>query len=65
MAGSDISLAWSGWPRGSAETHQVFHYHPSLATLHWTFAMLIIADLCLGFFGPALTPGPTLVRLAS
>jgi hypothetical protein len=42
-----------------------FRFHPLLVTLHWTFAMLIIADLCLGFFGPALTPGPTLVRLAS
>jgi hypothetical protein len=37
---------------------QVFRYHPSLVTLHWTLAMLIVAELCLGFFGLALMPGP-------
>ena len=53
MAGSAISRAWSGWPRSSAEMQPVFcfRFPPLLVTLHWTFAMLIIADLCLGFSG--------------
>ena len=30
---------------------QVFRYHPLLAILHWTLAILIIAELCFGFSG--------------
>jgi len=35
---------------------QVSRYHPLLVTLHWVLAVLIIAELTLGFFGLAATP---------
>ena len=35
---------------------QVSRYHPLLVTLHWVLAVLIIAQLTLGFFGLAATP---------
>jgi cytochrome b561 len=35
---------------------QVLRYHPLLVTLHWVLAVLIIAELTLGFFGLAATP---------
>src|SRR5262249_1605655 len=34
---------------------QVSRYHPLLVTLHWVLAVLIIAELTLGFFGLAAT----------
>src|SRR5262249_15379057 len=36
---------------------QISRYHPLLVTLHWVLAVLIIAELMLGFFGLAATPG--------
>ncbi len=35
---------------------QVSRYHPLLVTLHWVLAVLIIAELTLGFWGLAATP---------
>ncbi len=35
---------------------QVSRYHPLLVALHWLLAVLIIAQLALGFFGLAATP---------
>jgi cytochrome b561 len=35
---------------------QVSRYHPLLVTLHWVLAVVIIAQLTLGFFGLAATP---------
>jgi cytochrome b561 len=35
---------------------QILRYHPLLVTLHWVLAVLIIAELTLGFFGLAATP---------
>jgi cytochrome b561 len=35
---------------------QIFRYHPLLVTLHWVLAVLIIAELTVGFFGLAATP---------
>ncbi len=35
---------------------QISRYHPLLVTLHWVLAVLIIAELTLGFFGLAATP---------
>lgn len=35
---------------------QVSRYHPLLVTLHWLLASLIVAALCLGFFGLAMMP---------
>jgi cytochrome b561 len=43
---------------------QVSRYHPLLVTLHWVLAVLIIAELTLGFFGSRQRPTPTLRRLA-
>jgi cytochrome b561 len=34
---------------------QISRYHPLLVTLHWVLAVLIIAELSLGFFGLAAT----------
>jgi cytochrome b561 len=35
---------------------QIARYHPLLVALHWLLAVLIIAELSLGFFGLAATP---------
>jgi len=35
---------------------QISRYHPLLVMLHWVLAVLIIAELSLGFFGLAATP---------
>src|SRR5262249_10685640 len=35
---------------------QISRYHPLLVALHWVLAVLIIAELTLGFFGLAATP---------
>ena len=35
---------------------QVSRYDPLLVTLHWVLAVLIIAELTLGFFGLAVMP---------
>jgi cytochrome b561 len=35
---------------------QISRYHPLLVTLHWVLAVLIIAELTLGFVGLAATP---------
>jgi cytochrome b561 len=35
---------------------KISRYHPLLVTLHWVLAVLIIAELMLGFFGLAATP---------
>jgi len=34
---------------------QITRYHPLRVTLHWVLAVLIIAELSLGFFGLAAT----------
>jgi cytochrome b561 len=35
---------------------QISRYHPLLVALHWVLAVLIVAELSLGFFGLAATP---------
>src|SRR5262245_62019929 len=35
---------------------QISRYHPLLVALHWVLAVLIIAELTVGFFGLAATP---------
>jgi cytochrome b561 len=35
---------------------QVSRYHPVLVTLHWVLAVLLVAELAVGFFGLASTP---------
>src|SRR3979490_1628249 len=42
--------------RAGPKMKQVSRHHPLLVTLHWLLAVLIIANLALGFLGLAATP---------